>query len=133
MCESWAYDFDNHPFNFFFPKKKIFSQILYKFFPGTRPSLFLHIHGMHGHSLLSFCCCQGNPQFSTQGLHSSFLIALRSFICAMNKKCIHGPDSVQNISEGRDEAKGRDVHRERSKRDKRKGKRNVLWCFIFMT
>lgn len=32
MCENWAYDFDNYPFNFFFPKKKIFLQILYKFF-----------------------------------------------------------------------------------------------------
>lgn len=34
-----------------------------------------------------------------------------------------GPDSVQNVFEGRDVAKGRDVHRERSKRDKGKGEK----------
>lgn len=37
-----------------------------------------------------------------------------------------GPDSVQNIFEGKDVAKGRDVHRERRSRDKRKGKRSAL-------
>lgn len=99
--------FDNYQFNFLF-KEKIFLQILYKFFQVLgQASSCIFIENMDIPCCL-FVVVKETPQFSTQGLHSSFLIALRSFICAMNKKCIHGPRQCSELLGGRGVAKGRE-------------------------
>lgn len=75
----------------FFPEQKSFFKILYKCFQvlGLASScIFIECMGI---PCCLFVVVKETPQFSTQGLHSSFLIALRSFICAMNKKCILRP------------------------------------------
>ena len=58
-----------------------------------------------------FVVVKETPQFSTQGLHSSFLIALRSFICAMNKKCIHGPRQCSELLGGEGEGRSQGERR----------------------